>query len=216
MITFILDLILHFDKYLIQILSLYGIWAYLVLFLVVFCETGLVVTPFLPGDSLIFTAGTLCAVSTSPLDINLLILILIIASWLGNQCNYHIGAHLGLKLLRSSHRRWINPQYMLQAQAFYQTHGASTLLLARFIPVIRTFAPFVAGVAQMNLQKFILMNMVSAVLWISSLSLMGYGFGQQPWVQEHLSLMIYSIVLLSLLPGIYSWAQHFKKNTKVL
>jgi membrane-associated protein len=199
--------ILHIDTYLIAFVSAYGFWTYLLLFAVIFCETGLIVTPFLPGDSLLFAAGSLAASAQGALNIQFLLLLLVVASILGNKLNYLIGRFLGPRVF-SARRSWLfNPGYLEQAHQFYLKHGGKTIVLARFLPIIRTFAPFVAGIGQMNLAKFTFYNITSAILWIGSLTLAGYYFGNLPYIKDHFSLVIYGIVLLSLLPPTLAFLQ---------
>jgi len=190
--------LLSIDKQLVLWLSTLGPWTYLVLFLVIFCETGLVVTPFLPGDSLLFVAGSL---ATQPsLNIFALLVLLIAASFLGNQLNYTLGRFIGPKVFRFKNSWLLNQKHLREAHQFYERHGKMTLIIARFIPIIRTFAPFVAGVGTMSLPLFTVYNAVSAVLWVGSLLMTGYFLGSIPFLQVHLSLVIYGIIVVSLLP----------------
>lgn len=206
-ITNILSHILHIDTYLVAFVSAYGFWTYLLLFAVIFCETGLIVTPFLPGDSLLFAAGSLAASAQSALDIQLLLFLLITASILGNKLNYFVGRFLGPKVF-SIRKSWLfNPSHLEETHHFYAKHGGKTIILARFLPIIRTFAPFIAGIGQMNLAKFSAYNFVSALLWVGSLTLAGYYFGNLPYVKEHFSLVIYGIIALSLLPPTVAFLQ---------
>jgi len=198
--------ILHIDQYLISFVATYGALTYLVLFLIIFCETGLVVTPFLPGDSLLFVAGTIAANPDSTLDIKLLFILLLIASILGNKANYLIGRAIGPRIFsiearpRSLWGRIFNKNHLLQTHAFYEKHGGKTIILARFIPIIRTFAPFVAGIGYMSLRRFTAFNIASAFLWIGSLLAAGYYFGALPLIKNNFSIVIYGIIAASLLP----------------
>lgn len=203
-IQYILSYILHIDTYLVAFVSTYGFWAYFLLFAVIFCETGLIVTPFLPGDSLLFAAGSIAASSENALNIQFLLFSLIIASILGNKLNYLIGRALGPKVFSAKQSWLLNRSHLEEANRFYAKHGGKTIILARFLPIIRTFAPFVAGVGQMNLAKFSAYNIASAVLWIGSLTLAGYYFGNLPAVKAHFSLVVYGIIAISLLPPFLS------------
>ncbi|KTD74677.1 DedA family protein [Legionella waltersii] len=198
----LIDYILHIDVYLNTFVSSYGFWAYLALVLVVFCETGLVVTPFLPGDSLLFAAGSIAAQPNHPLSLWILFTLLFFASTLGNQINFLIGNCVGPKIF-SVKRSWLfNPKHLHEAHAFYEQHGGKTIVFARFIPIIRTFAPFVAGIGSMNTLHFTLYNLLSAVLWIGSLLCLGYFLGSIPVVKENFTLVIYGIIVVSLMPPI--------------
>jgi len=206
MTLLIMQYILHIDQYLISFVATYGALTYLVLFLIIFCETGLVVTPFLPGDSLLFVAGTIAANPDSTLDIKLLFILLLIASILGNKANYLIGRAIGPRIFsiearpRSLWGRIFNKNHLLQTHAFYEKHGGKTIILARFIPIIRTFAPFVAGIGYMSLRRFTAFNIASAFLWIGSLLAAGYYFGALPLIKNNFSIVIYGIIAASLLP----------------
>lgn len=191
--------ILHIDMYLFSLVAHYGTWTYLLLFFIIFCETGLVVTPFLPGDSLLFAAGSMAANNYSALDIDLLFVVLLIASITGNKVNYWIGRMVGLKLFTGNHL-FFNQRYLDKTHQFYEKHGGKTIIFARFLPIIRTFAPFVAGMSHMNIRLFLLYNTISAVLWVGSLLSAGYFFGSLPFIKENFSIVIYSIVAFSLLP----------------
>lgn len=197
--------ILHIDSSLISFVSSYGAWTYLILFVIIFCETGLVVTPFLPGDSLLFVAGSLAAQSFSSLNIIFLFLLLFIASVAGNQLNYFFGRYLGPQLFAIRGGRFFNKKHLRKTQQFYEKHGGKTIILARFIPIIRTFAPFVAGIGKMSFSQFTLYNIGSAFLWIGSLLSFGYFFGSMPIIKENFSLVIYSIIILSLLPALLTF-----------
>ena len=198
----LLNFILHLDTHLIAFVTSYGIWTYALLFMVIFCETGLVVTPFLPGDSLLFAAGALCATTNNILNVNTLFILLTIASITGNALNYLIGRFLGPKVFRSERSIFFSKKYLNRAHDFYQTYGGKTIIIARFIPIIRTFAPFVAGMARMSHKEFFFYNVISAVLWIGSLLYLSYLFGNIPIVKENFSLVVLGIIGLSLLPPI--------------
>jgi len=193
----ILDFFLHLDDHLSQIIAQYGIWTHLILFLIVFCETGLVVTPFLPGDSLLFAAGTFAALGS--LNLWLIIILLIVAAVAGDTVNYWMGAYVGPRAF-GGNVRFLKQEYLERTHAFYQKHGGKTIILARFVPIIRTFAPFVAGVGAMSYPKFITYNVVGAVLWVVLFVLAGYFFGNIPTVRENFTLVILAIIAISVLP----------------
>lgn len=207
-----IDIVLHLDKHLAVLLAEYGPWIYAILFLIVFCETGLVVTPFLPGDSLLFVAGALAA--TGGMDIGVLIGVLMAAAVIGDNTNYWIGRLAGAWVLRRANGRFINRAAYDKTHAFYERYGGMTMTVARFIPLVRTFAPFVAGVARMTYPRFFAYDLLGAVLWVFSLTLAGYWFGNLPVVKNNLSLVILGIVALSLLPMALGWARHrFSRQT---
>ena len=193
----LIDLFLHLDHHLGQLISQYGTWTHLILFLIVFCETGLVVTPFLPGDSLLFAAGTFAALGA--LDLWLLVLLLIIAAIAGDTVNYWIGAYIGPRAFGGD-IRFLRKEYLDRTHAFYEKHGGKTIIMARFVPIIRTFAPFVAGVGAMSYPKFIVYNVVGAVLWVGLFVLGGYFFGTISVVRENFTLVILVIIAISVLP----------------
>src|SRR5829696_4671537 len=193
----LLDFVLHLDKHLSPIIQQYGAWTYLLLFLIVFCETGLVVTPFLPGDSLLFAAGTFAALGD--LDVRLMIVLLIIAAIVGDTVNYWVGAAVGPRAFQGN-IRFLKREHLERTHAFYERHGGKTTILARFIPIIRTFAPFVAGVGAMSYGKFLTYNVVGAVVWVGGLVLAGFFFGNIPVVRENFSLVIMAIIAISVMP----------------
>jgi membrane-associated protein len=193
----IVDLFLHLDQHLGQLISQYGTWTHLILFLIVFCETGLVVTPFLPGDSLLFAAGAFAALGA--LDLWLIIVLLTVAAIIGDTVNYWIGAYIGPRAFRGD-IRFLRKEYLDRTHAFYEKHGGKTIILARFVPIIRTFAPFVAGVGAMSYPKFITYNVVGAVVWVGLFVLGGYFFGNITVVRENFTLVILAIIALSVMP----------------
>jgi membrane-associated protein len=193
----IVDLFLHLDQHLSQLISQYGTWTHLILFLIVFCETGLVITPFLPGDSLLFAAGTFAALGA--LDVRLVLLMLIVAAIAGDTLNYWVGAFIGPRAFRGD-IRFLRKDYLDRTHAFYEKHGGKTIILARFIPIIRTFAPFVAGVGAMSYPKFIAYNVIGAVLWVVLFVLGGYFFGNIPTVRDNFTLVILAIIAISVVP----------------
>jgi membrane-associated protein len=193
----VIDLFLHLDQHLSRVIADYGVWTHLILFLIVFAETGLVVTPFLPGDSLLFAAGTFAALGS--LDVWLVVVLLIAAAILGDTVNYWVGAWVGPKAF-SGNIRFLRKDYLDRTHAFYEKHGGKTVILARFVPIIRTFAPFVAGVGAMSYPKFITYNIVGAVLWVGLFVPAGYFFGNIPAVRKNFTLVILAIIALSVLP----------------
>ncbi len=200
------DIALHLDRHLQVLVASYGAWVYAILFLIVFCETGLVVTPFLPGDSLLFVAGTVAA--AGGMDIHLLVVLLIVAAVLGDAVNYSIGHYIGPRVFKSEGSRWLNPRHLQRAHDFYERHGGKTIIIARFVPIIRTYAPFVAGAASMTYTRFALYNVTGAVLWVVSLGYAGYFFGNIPVIKDNLTLVIIGIVILSILPGVIEIFRH--------
>lgn len=203
--TFI-DVVLHLDKHLQVLVAQYGAWVYLILFVIVFCETGLVVTPFLPGDSLLFVAGTVAA--AGGMDVHLLVVLLIIAAVLGDTVNYWIGNYLGPRVFHYQDSRWLNRKHLERAHAFYERHGGKTIVIARFVPIIRTYAPFVAGIGAMSYARFVAYNVGGAVLWVASLAYAGYFFGNLPVVKNNLTLVIIGIIILSIMPGVIEYLRH--------
>jgi membrane-associated protein len=191
------DLFLHLDTHLSQVSSQYGTWTYLILFLIVFCETGLVITPFLPGDSLLFAAGTFAALGD--LDVRVMILLLVVAAILGDTVNYWIGAAIGPRAFQGN-LRYLKKEHLDRTHAFYEKHGGKTIILARFVPIIRTFAPFVAGVGAMSYGRFLTYNVVGAVLWVALLVLAGFFFGNIRVVRENFTIVILAIVAISVMP----------------
>jgi membrane-associated protein len=196
-LTFLIDFILHVDQHLAEFVQAYGTWVYALLFLIVFTETGVVVMPFLPGDSLLFVVGALCGAGLMSLPVA--IAVLLVAAILGDQTNYLIGRHIGPKVFRWEQSRFFNKKAFDAAHAFYEKHGGITIILARFMPFVRTFVPFVAGVAEMSRGKFTAYNVIGAVIWVVGLCVAGYLFGNLPWVQTHLSKIIWAMILI---PGL--------------
>lgn len=192
--------VIHIDDYLFQFVRTYGAWTYAILFLIIFTETGLVIFPFLPGDSLLFAAGSIAAHPDAQLSIQMLLLILILASFTGNKVNYLIGLFIGPRVFKAKSSWFFKKGHLLRAHQFYERHGGKTIIISRFLPFLRTFVPFVAGVAYMSLPKFAAYNMASAILWVGSLLGFGYFFGTLPFVREHFSLVIYGIIILTLIP----------------
>ena len=210
LLTQLMDVVLHLDQHLQALVASHGAWIYLILFLIVFCETGLVVTPFLPGDSLLFVAGTVAA--AGGMDIHLLVLLLIIAAVLGDAVNYGVGHYIGPRIFSHSESRWLNPKHLQRAHDFYEKYGGKTIIIARFVPIVRTYAPFVAGAASMTYAKFALFNVSGAVLWVTSLGYAGYFFGNLPVIKNNLTLVIIGIIILSILPGVIEILRHRKSG----
>ncbi|MFY8020000.1 MAG: DedA family protein [Bacteroidia bacterium] len=211
----LLDFILHFDKHLQDFINAYGLLVYGLLFLIVFMETGLVVTPFLPGDSLLFAAGALAANEANGLNIGLIIILLIVAALCGDNSNYFIGKFLakkgeGAKLFGIF---TIRKDYLDKTHQFYEKHGARTIIIARFVPIVRTFAPFVAGVGNMTYKKYISYCIGGAILWVSSISLAGYFFGSLPWIQANFEKVVFGIILVSLIPVAIEFVKHKRSNS---
>lgn len=200
LISNFLNVFLHIDKFLGAFIGEYGLFIYLILFIIIFCETGLVIIPFLPGDSLLFAAGAFAALG----DLNIVILIIFLglAAILGDTVNYHIGRYLGPKVLKDDNK-FLKKEYIDKTNKFYETYGGKTIILARFMPIIRTFAPFVAGVGKMDYKKFITFNAIGGIVWVSGISLIGYSFGNIPFVEKNFSIVIIAIIMISLLPAIF-------------
>ncbi|GAB6154257.1 DedA family protein [Desulfosporosinus burensis] len=196
----LMDFILHIDRHLVEIIKDYGTWSYLVLFMIIFSETGFVVTPFLPGDSLLFVIGALGA--SGALNFKLALVLLIFAAVVGNTVNYFIGKMIGHKLLAMKNSRIIKKEYLYKTQAFYKKHGGKAIILSRFLPIIRTFAPFVAGLGKMNFSKFFLYNCVGGVSWVMLFMFAGFFFGNIPAVKHNFTFVIFAIILISLLPTV--------------
>lgn len=203
-ISTLFDIFLHIDEYLGEIVRNFGVWTYVILFLVIFAETGLVVTPFLPGDSLLFAAGAIAALVPDTLNIAVLIVVLIAAAVLGDTVNYWIGHWVGPKAF-SGKVRFLKKEHLDRTNAFYEKHGGKTIILARFVPIVRTFAPFVAGIGAMNYSKFIAYNVVGGVAWVLIFTLLGYFFGNVPFVQQNFEYVIIAIVAISVLPAVWEF-----------
>jgi membrane-associated protein len=197
----LLDIILHIDVHLQQWVTDYQTWTYLILFAIIFCETGLVITPFLPGDSLLFAAGTIAAMPGNPISVGALIILLICAAFLGDNTNYFIGKFLGHKVYEKNYRL-IKREYLDKTHQFYEKHGRITIIIARFMPIIRTFAPFVAGVGTMHYIRFVSFSIIGNIIWVSLFSLAGYFFGNIPLVKNNFTIAILAIIFVSLLPMI--------------
>lgn len=202
-----IDIFLHLDTHLNHWVAILGLWSYALLFLIIFCETGLIVTPFLPGDSLLFAVGALCATENAALNIFVVAISLTVAAILGDAVNYSVGRKIGPTVF-TQNRKWLNKDHLLKAHAFYEKHGGKTIILARFLPIIRTFAPFVAGVAQMSYSRFSLFNITGALIWVISILFCGYFLGSIPFVKEHFEVIVIGLILLPGLPAAYQIISH--------
>jgi membrane-associated protein len=203
-----IDIILHLDKHLAMLVQQYGLWIYGILFVIVFAETGFVVTPFLPGDSLLFVAGALAAIGEGGMNIATLIGVLGAAAILGNMVNYQIGRYLGPKVFHWENSRFFNKTALEKTHAFYEKHGGKTLVISRFLPLFRTFAPFVAGIGAMSYARFTMFNVIGGLGWVVSLCLAGFWFGNMPWIRQNLSLVIVAIIVISLVPVVVGYVRH--------
>lgn len=211
-IIYLIDFFLHLDKYLPDIIKSFGIWIYVLVFLVIFCETGLVVTPVLPGDSLLFALGSFAALGA--LNIELLLLLLCIAAVAGDTVNYSIGHFIGPKVFHYEGGRFFKKEYLIKTHQFYEKHGGKTIIIARFMPIIRTFAPFVAGIGAMTYPKFILYNIVGGVAWVFTFLLGGFYFGNIPSVKKNFTMVIIAIIIISVLPGFIEYWRQKRMNAK--
>jgi membrane-associated protein len=212
----LIDFVLHADRYLLDLATNYGNWVYAILFLIVFAETGLVVTPFLPGDSLLFAAGAIAA--TGALDVSSIALLLAAAAVAGDAVNYSIGRSAGVRIIHLSRtdprwRRWINPTYIARAHEFFERHGGKAIVLARFVPIVRTFVPFVAGVAEMSYRVFFVYNVTGGLAWVAICIGAGYLFGNVPIVRENFSLVALGIVIVSLLPMVFEYVRYRRESS---
>ncbi len=212
-LTTLFQSLLSLDQTLAALASQYGAWLYALLFSVIFAETGLVVTPFLPGDSLLFVAGAVAA-SAPALDVHVLVALLIAAAILGDSVNYAIGHYIGPKVFDKPDSRWFRQEYLRRTQEFYDRYGGVTIIIGRFVPIVRTFAPFLAGVAGMSYRRFLSYNVIGAVLWITSLVYAGYLFGNIPWVKSNLTLIVIGIVVVSLIPAFTTYLQERARSRR--
>lgn len=211
-IQLVIDFILHIDRHLAELTAAYGPWIYGILFLIIFCETGLVVTPFLPGDSLLFVAGAIATQDT--MNVHLMVVLLIIAAILGDAVNYSIGRFFGTKLFANPDSKIFRRRYLEVTEAFYDKHGGKTIILARFVPIVRTFAPFVAGMGHMPYRRFAAYNVIGAVVWVTLFSYAGYFFGNLPVVQSNLHYLIVAIIFVSILPGVIEVIRHRRRASQ--
>ena len=198
-----LDIVLHLDRHLVALVQEYGVWVYAILFAIIFSETGFVVTPFLPGDSLLFVAGAVAA--SGAMNVHLLVVLLIAAAIAGNTVNYAIGRWLGKRFFIDQGSRWLNPKHLEKAHAFYEHHGGKAVIISRFLPIVRTYIPFVAGLGSMEPGRYTAFNVAGAVLWLCSLAYLGYFFGNIPWIKGNLTLIIVGIIVVSLVPVVWAW-----------
>jgi membrane-associated protein len=212
LIKSIIDFVLHIDQHLVEIVNDYQAWTYLILFLIIFAETGLVVTPILPGDSLLFAAGAVIAKPETDLSIMLMMGLLILAAIFGDLVNYHIGKYIGPKAF-SGHYKFLKVEYLNKTHEFYEKHGGKTIIYARFIPIVRTFAPFVAGVGTMSYTRFATFNVVGGIAWVSSFLLLGFFFGSLPIIKNNFTYVIFLIIIVSVLPAVIQvWKEKRKSN----
>ncbi|GHV21583.1 membrane protein [Bacteroidia bacterium] len=213
-IQFIIDFILHIDVHLTELVAEYGVWIYAILFLIIFCETGLVVTPFLPGDSLLFVAGALASIGSNHLNVHLLVGMLIIAAVLGDAVNYTIGKFFGEKLFSNPDSKIFKQSYLQKTHDFYEKHGGKTIILARFVPIVRTFAPFVAGMGSMSYKYFASYNVIGGIAWVSIFAYVGYLFRELEFVKKNLSILILAIIFVSIIPAVVEvWRNKRKSKT---
>lgn len=210
--SFALDIVLHLDRHLAELVQQYGTWVYALLFAIIFCETGLVIFPFLPGDSLLFVAGA--AAATGGMDITTLFLVLFAAAVLGDNLNYWIGHAIGPRAFRWEQSRIFNKAALMKTHDFYERHGGKVIIIARFLPLARTFAPFVAGIGRMTYARFFLLDLLGGVIWIGSLTLAGYWFGNLEWVRNNLMLVILAIIILSLAPAVLGGVRHWQTRRR--
>ncbi|KHO62987.1 putative membrane-associated protein [Thermoanaerobacter sp. YS13] len=204
-----IDIVLHLDKYLGSVIQTYGTWTYSILFFIIFFETGFVVTPFLPGDSLLFAAGTFAAIGS--LNVFYVIILLASAAILGDTVNYHIGKFVGEKIYEKENLKWIKKEHLIEARNFYEKYGSITIVIGRFIPIIRTFVPFVAGIGKMRYFKFLFYNALGGTLWVLLFTLGGYYFGNLQIVRDHFGLVTIAIIVISLIPAIVSFLKRRKR-----
>ncbi|MBD1226925.1 MULTISPECIES: DedA family protein [Xenorhabdus] len=211
---FIVDFILHIDAHLAELVASYGDWVYGILFLIIFCETGLVVTPFLPGDSLLFVAGALSALDSNDLNVHVMVALMITAAIIGDAINYTIGRIFGEKLFTNPNSKIFRRSYLDKTHEFYEKHGGKAIILARFVPIVRTFAPFVAGMGKMSYRHFAAYNVIGAFIWVLLFTYAGYLFGDMPVIQQNLKLLIVAIIFISILPGIIEIWRHRRAASK--
>jgi membrane-associated protein len=207
----LIDIFIHLDKHLAEVIADYGLATYAILALIIFCETGLVVTPFLPGDSLLFAAGALTA--STILDVHSLAALLLVAAIIGDGVNYHIGKYVGNRIYQIKDRWYLKKEYIEKTQRFYARYGGKTIIIARFVPIVRTFAPFLAGVGVMRYRQFIIYNITGAILWVGILTYAGYLFGEMPVVKNNFGLVILAIIIISVLPAVFEVIQAKRKKT---
>ena len=206
LLTSFIDIVLHLDVHLLVIMQAYGMWIYAILFMIIFCETGLVVMPFLPGDSLLFVVGALCGVGA--LEIQLVLPLLVAASFLGDSTNYWIGRLVGMRLIKRANSRFLKHEHLEKTHTFYKKHGGKAILFARFLPIVRTFVPFVAGIGLMRYRIFMLFSALGSIAWISLFIIGGYFLGNIPVVKDNLTLMVVIVIVISFLPALREFIRH--------
>jgi membrane-associated protein len=211
----LIELFLNLDDHVKKWAAIMGPWLYVLVFVIVFCETGLVVTPFLPGDSLLFALGAVAAMPDSPINVWLVMLLLIIAAVIGDAVNYAIGAYVGPRVFKREDSWLLNKKHLLYAQDFYERWGSATIVLCRFVPIVRTFGPFVAGIGKMRYPKFALYNVTGAIVWVVGFTLAGYWTGSWPWVQENFSVIILAIVIISVMPMVFGVFFEWRRNRQL-
>ena len=210
LVSTFLDIVLHLDRHLVAMVQEYGLWVYAILFAIIFSETGFVVTPFLPGDSLLFVAGAIAA--SGAMDVNLLAFALAVAAIAGNMVNYAVGRWFGKRFFNDRGSRWLNPKHLEKAHAFYEHHGGKAVIISRFLPIVRTYIPFVAGLGAMDPGRFTAFNVAGGVLWVASLIYAGFFFGNIPWIKGNLTLIIVGIIVVSLVPVVWAWLKSRKQG----
>jgi membrane-associated protein len=210
LLTSFIEIVLHLDAHLLVLVQEYGMWIYAILFGIIFAETGLIVMPFLPGDSLLFVIGALCGMGS--LELQVAMPLLILAAFMGDNTNYWVGRLIGLRLLNHPNQRLIKHEHLDKTHAFYEKHGGKTVIFARFLPIIRTFAPFVAGIGTMNYRLYLMFSALGSLAWIGSLTLAGYFFGNIPLVKDNLVLMILAIIFISFIPAILEFIKHRRRH----
>jgi membrane-associated protein len=208
------DFILHIDRHLAEIIAAYGLWTYAVLFAIIFVETGLVVMPFLPGDSLLFAAGAFCAKPETGLNVHLMAVLLFIAAVLGDTLNYWVGAKLGPAVFKREDSVWLRKKHLERAHEFFEKYGGRAVILARFVPIVRTFVPFVAGVGRMTYARFLAYNVIGGFVWIYFFTYAGFLFGNQPFVQKNFKLVIIAIIILSVVPIVVEFVKEWRKSRR--
>lgn len=210
----LIDFILHIDRHMAEIIAQYGLWTYGILFLIIFCETGLVVMPFLPGDSLLFAAGAFCARPDTGLNVHVMALLLWFAAVIGDTLNYWIGARIGPAVFKRDDSPWLRKKHLERAHAFFEKYGGRAIILARFVPIVRTFVPFVAGVGKMSYARFISFNVIGGLLWIFLFVYAGFFFGAHPFIQKHFKIVILAIIVISVIPVVVELYRAWREGKK--
>lgn len=206
LITYLLDIVLHLDSHLLELTQQYGVWIYAILFLIIFSETGIVIFPFLPGDSLLFVVGALCGIGA--LDLTIALPLLMIAAFLGDNTNYWTGRLIGKSLVKTSNSRFLKHEHLEKTHAFYKKHGGKTIIFARFLPIVRTFAPFVAGIGEMHYRLFVMFSIIGGIVWVAFFVIGGFFLGNIPVIKDNLTLMVLVIVFISLAPAMLEFIRH--------